>query len=162
MNKYGIENFIIEELEIVEDETILSEREIFWIKELGTYGKTGYNATKGGDGQSLYDHTEILELYRLGYSTTQIKSKVGCSIEIILRVLKAHGIQSRGTSKIIDQFDLADNFVQSFDSSSKAKEWILQNNLSSAKRPDKGIVECCSGKKVTAFGYKWRYREIPK
>lgn len=48
MNKYGIENFIIEELEQVEDKNILSEREIFWIKELNTYGSNGYNASKGG------------------------------------------------------------------------------------------------------------------
>lgn len=31
MNKYGIENFIIEELEQVKDENLLSEREIYWI-----------------------------------------------------------------------------------------------------------------------------------
>ena len=46
MNKYGIENFIIEELEQVKDENLLSEREIYWIKELGTYGSNGYNASK--------------------------------------------------------------------------------------------------------------------
>lgn len=162
INKYGIENFSIQKLEEVDDESKLSEREIFWIQELQTYGKGGYNATKGGDGQLLYDHSEILELYRLGYSTTQIKAKIGCSIELILRVLKAHGIHSRGTSKIIDQFDIAGNFIQSFDSSIKAKEWVIQNNLSSAKRPEKAIVECCSGNKKTAFGYKWKYREIPE
>ena len=46
MNKYGIENFIVEELEQVKDENLLSEREIYWIKELGTYGSNGYNASK--------------------------------------------------------------------------------------------------------------------
>lgn len=50
MNKYGVENFIVEELEYVKDENILSEREVYWIKELETYGSKGYNATKGGDG----------------------------------------------------------------------------------------------------------------
>lgn len=63
MNKYGIENFIVGELEYVEDETILSEREIYWIKELETYGSKGYNATSGGDGIIIYNHTEIIELY---------------------------------------------------------------------------------------------------
>ena len=50
MNKYGVENFIVEELEYVKDENILSEREVYWIKELETYGSKGYYATKGGDG----------------------------------------------------------------------------------------------------------------
>ena len=38
MNKYGIENFKIEELEYVEDDSLLSDKEIYWIKELETYG----------------------------------------------------------------------------------------------------------------------------
>ena len=60
MNKYGVENFIVEELEYIEDDNKLSKREIYWINELQTYG--GYNATKGGDGTILYDHNEIVEL----------------------------------------------------------------------------------------------------
>ena len=63
MNKYGVENFIVEELEQVEDESLLSEKEIYWIKELETYGSKGYNATKGGDGIIIYNHSEIIELY---------------------------------------------------------------------------------------------------
>lgn len=54
MNKYGVENFMIEELEYVDSNSELSEREIYWIKELGTYG-----ASKGGDGTILYNHSEI-------------------------------------------------------------------------------------------------------
>ena len=34
MNKYGIENFKVECLEEIEDESILSEREIYWIDKL--------------------------------------------------------------------------------------------------------------------------------
>lgn len=51
MNKYGVENFMIEEY--VDSNSELSEREIYWIKELGTYG------SKGGDGTILYNHSEI-------------------------------------------------------------------------------------------------------
>lgn len=36
MNKYGIENFKIEELEYIEDDKLLAEREIYWIKYLWT------------------------------------------------------------------------------------------------------------------------------
>ena len=61
MNKYGVENFMIEEY--VDSNSELSEREIYWIKELGTYGS---NASKGGDGTILYNHSEIVELARLG------------------------------------------------------------------------------------------------
>lgn len=70
MNKYGIENFGIEELEYVEDDSKLSEREIYWINELETYGSKGYNASKGGDGKILYDYKEIIQLANLGYTVT--------------------------------------------------------------------------------------------
>ena len=49
MNKYGVENFIFEVIEECEN---TEEREKFWIKELNTYGSTGYNATLGGDGKA--------------------------------------------------------------------------------------------------------------
>jgi hypothetical protein len=37
MNKYGIECFTIEELEEIEDITLLSEREVFWIEKFQTW-----------------------------------------------------------------------------------------------------------------------------
>lgn len=47
INKYGIENFKIKVLEEC-NESILCEREIYWIDKLETY-KKGYNATTGGE-----------------------------------------------------------------------------------------------------------------
>ena len=111
MIKYGVENFKIEELEYVEDELLLSEKEIYWIKELETYGSKGYNATKGGDGTILYDHNEILELYNMGYSTIQVSKKIGCDITWVDKILKANGIKPRANSKQVQQYDLAGNYV---------------------------------------------------
>lgn len=44
---------------------------------LNTWGHTGYNASKGGDGTVLYDYKEIIELYNMGYSQKQVAKKVG-------------------------------------------------------------------------------------
>ena len=41
MRKYGVENFIIEELEKCSDE-LLNEREQYWIKTINSYFKNGY------------------------------------------------------------------------------------------------------------------------
>ena len=54
MNKYGIENFIIEIIETPMLE-VLSERECYWIEYYNSF-HFGYNATKGGDGKILYDY----------------------------------------------------------------------------------------------------------
>lgn len=163
MNKYGVENFKIEELEYVEDNSSLSERETYWIKELDTYGRNGYNATKGGDGKTLYDHNEILELYKLGYSVPQVCTKIGCERTIVLKVLKANGIKSRGTSKMIDQFDLAGNYIQTFDSSNEVKEWLFEHGLTTNKRANVVISDCCAGRrKNPLYGYKWSYKKVPE
>lgn len=112
MNKYGIENFIVEQLEEVENNTLLSDREIYWINELQTYGSNGYNATKGGDGKILYNHNEIIELARLGYTIKQITLKLKCNNRTIENVLKANGVKFRKrNTKIIVQYDLAGNYI---------------------------------------------------
>lgn len=161
-NKYGIENFIIEQIEEVDSEK-LNEKEIFWIKEYHSYGSFGYNATSGGDGHTLYDHKEILELYNLGYSVSQISDKIGCDRSVILKVLKANGLKSRGSSKMIDQFDLAGNFIQTFDSSKAAKEWLIIQQITTNKSAHKAISDVCSGRrKNPLYGYKWSYKQIPQ
>ena len=162
--KYGIENFKIEEIEYIEDNKLLSEREIYWIKELQTFGHNGYNATEGGDGKILYDHNEMIELYNLGYSVSQISKKMNCDPATVRKVLRANGIKSRGNSKMIDQFDLAGNYIQTFDSTIEAAEWILENNIAKGKKDTiKGAINtCCRGERKQAYKYKWCIKNVPE
>ena len=50
IRKYGIENFKFEILEENIPRTMLDEREIYWINEMNSFGKNGYNLTLGGRG----------------------------------------------------------------------------------------------------------------
>lgn len=161
-NKYGIENFKIEYLEEVQNDNLLSEKEIYWIKELETYGSKGYNATKGGDGKILYDYNEVLELYNLGYSAVQIANKIGCERTLVTKVLRAHGIKSRGSSSMIEQYDLNENYIQTFDSTMKAREWLFQNNITFNKQCRNVILRCCKGETKSAYGFIWKYKELPE
>lgn len=159
-NKYGIENFIIEELECIEDNNLLSDKEMYWIQELETYGSKGYNASKGGDGKLLYDHKEIIELYNLGYSAIQIAEKIGCERTLITKVLRANGIKSRGISKIIEQYDLNNVYIQTFDSTMEARQWLYDNNITHNKNAHSVINECCKGNRKSYQGYIWKYKQI--
>ncbi len=163
MRKYGIENFIVECLEEIDDSKILSEREIFWINELQTYGSNGYNATKGGDGSTLYDYTEIIELYNLGYTCKQVAEKIGCCNDTVRKVLKAHGIKIRGgATKKIDQFDKAGNFIQHFWGSIEAAQWLVDNGLAKSINCKRHITDCCNNKESHAYGYIWKYGVLPE
>ena len=163
INKYGIENFKIEQLETVSDSK-LSDREIYWIQELQTYGKNGYNASKGGDGTILYDYQEFIDLYNLGYSSRKISEKTGASVETINKVLRSKGIKPRRSdAKIIDQFDEANNFVQTFFGSLEAAEWCVENGITKSKHSASNhIINCCNGKEIVYGNYKWIYKQIPK
>lgn len=161
INKYGIENFIIEEIEKVDDDSQLSNREIYWINELGTYGKNGYNATKGGDGTILYDYNEFIELANLGYSIPQICTKYNCDEGTVRRVLKAHNVKvRRDNQKIIGQYDKAGNFIQLFWGTTEALEWLNDHgfNVHSAGQ----LTRVCRGESKTAHGYIWKYLPEPK
>lgn len=164
-NKYGIENFIIECLEELEDESMLSEREIYWIKELGTYGRDGYNATKGGDGSILYDYNEIIELAKLGYTSNQIKEKIRCSVDIIYKVLKVHNVKLRNSKcKLIAQYDNAGNYIQTFFSALDAIKYLIELGICKTKIPEQAttkITNCCKHKSTSAYGYKWEYLPEP-
>jgi hypothetical protein len=64
MNKYGIESFKVETIEQC-SETIVNEREIYWIDKLDSF-HNGYNATKGGEGTRYADYDLIYSLWQEG------------------------------------------------------------------------------------------------
>lgn len=159
MNKYGVENFIVEELEQVEDENLLSEREVFWINELGTYG------SKGGDGAILYDYKEIIQLANLGYTSNQIENKVGCCKSTIYKILKAHNCKLRKSNcKLIAQYDMAGNYIQTFFSAQDAIRYLQNMGICKAINSEQAsskITQCCKHKSITAYKYKWEYLPEP-
>lgn len=100
MNKYGIENFIVEEL-LECDELELDSYEILFIEKLDTY-HNGYNATKGGDGKILFDYQQIVELYQSGFSVKEVASKIQCCVETVRKVLHIHNIKFRRSTTYLN------------------------------------------------------------
>ena len=90
MNKYGIENFVVEQLCECDNEE-LSSYEIQYIEKYNTYSK-GYNATKGGDGAILFDYNLILKLYQEGLSMIEVASKVGCCTDTVSKVIHINNV----------------------------------------------------------------------
>jgi group I intron endonuclease len=54
IKKYGVDNFQVEILEVVDSNELLNEKEKYWIEKL----KPDYNKTSGGDGVVGYSYTE--------------------------------------------------------------------------------------------------------
>lgn len=176
LNKYGPENFIIEEIEQC-DVAILEEREIYWIDIYRSYigwdDCNGYNATTGGDGKAYCDYDWVYQLWQEGNSQAEISQITSYQIQTIRKILKGKGIAkeemvqrgkevSRQKSvKSCAQIDKNTNEpIQFFNSLTDACLKIQQESKyshSKIKNIGAHISQVCRGKRKTAYGYKWRY-----
>lgn len=154
MNKYGIENFI---LECLEETEFTSTREIFWIETFGTY-LSGYNATIGGDGKCYVDADLILKLNVVGLNVVDIKRLTGYDRNTINSYLKKNqmvaNVQIPKTSKKVECIELK----QIFDSQHAAAQWLKPNlNNSEKSSVANKISLCCRNIRKSAYNYTWRY-----
>lgn len=160
IKKYGIENFLIEELEECPIE-ILSEREKYWIEYYGSF-KTGYNATMGGDGKQYVDYDLVVANYRKLKNQTKVAKLMKISTDTVFNVLKIkkeriltqQEIQTNERGCIIYQYDKENNFLKSFPSARAASREV-SNNADGASH----ILDVCKGKRKTAYGYIWKFKE---
>ena len=165
MNKYGIENFVVEELiECPNDE--LDSYEKMYIEKLQTYGHNGYNATKGGDGSILFDYDKIIETYALGGTMTECAAKIHCSVDTVKKVLTINNIPIRhnrrgccSDPKKVEQYSLEGVFIKEWESITLAAHWLVDNGY--AKTYNSGVKQkirlCMRGKNKTAYKFIWKF-----
>lgn len=154
MNKYGIENFFIEEIEQCEA-NILSEREKYWIEYYNSF-KYGYNATTGGDGRSYLDYDLILSLWQEGKTAKEIAKILNHDEYSVRLALDIKGITSEKRqersiilrSKSVAKLDLnTGEILEVFPSQMEAYRSL-------GKQQSGHISQVCNGKRKTAYGYK--------
>lgn len=164
MRKYGSKHFSIEVLEKCFTEEA-SDREIYWIAYFNSY-KHGYNATKGGDGKPFVNYNTIGIFWVFNKSVQEIQQLTGYSNSTIRDVLHRLGIDKsyivkRGNEssyKAVNMFSKDGDFIRSFSSITEANNYIksVYNYKISGGG---GHIPCaCSGKRTTAYGYRWTYK----
>lgn len=128
MRKYEISNFKIELLEEISNDSLLNEREQYWIKFYDTF-KNGYNMTLGGEGQQLYDKEKIISLWEDGKSIKEIKEIIDCSSDTIYLTIKDLDSYSPKESQMrsargkeVSQYDLSGNYIKTYHSIKEACE----------------------------------------
>lgn len=179
IRKYGKENFIVEEIELCNNEN-LNEREIFWISIL----KPHYNQTIGGEGICGYKHSneyckkmsermigkytgEKNPFYNQTHTKQQkekwSKMRKGqpspCGF-----AGKSHKEESKSkTSQTLKnnpnvkrtkvfQYDIEGNFLREFQSISDASKFVGTN--------PSNIKYTCEGKFNHCKGYRWSYQKL--
>ena len=156
MKKYGIEHFHIE---LIEETDKPEEREKFWIEQKRSF-KTGYNATLGGDGKKYLDYDLIIATYKQVQSQIETARIVGCfddTVRIVLQqndipILSSEEVNIAKNGLIINQYDLYNNYIQSFPSAHAAANSLGKKGVSH-------ITDVCKGKRKTAYGFIWRFAD---
>ena len=165
MNKYGIENFIVKEVEQCE-ESVLSEREKYWIEYYGSF-KYGYNATIGGDGKAYIDREKVINTYNQIGNIKETAKLLNISADSINSILKNNNIKILTSSEVnrqkygksVNMYDLEGTFLRNFSSLWEAANYMVENNLTGCKPSTikQHISEVCRGIRKTAAKYKWEF-----
>lgn len=160
--KYGIDNFIIQELEYCSAEEA-SNKEQYWINKLDTY-HNGYNATLGGDSKHYYNYQEIAKKYLELKTLKATSTFFQCDIDTVRKACLDQNIEIISTSehnkKKVAMYDLKNNFICNFNSLIEAYQWLYQNHFTLVKTP-KGVTShisaVCKGKRKAAYKHIWKY-----
>ena len=158
IRKYGVENFKIEQVEEC-DNSLLNEREIYWIKQFNSYylNNHGYNMTLGGGGVVKYSDEDILSLWDKGLKSYQIAEQLGANVATIgarLKVLKPGEAQKRhldSNKKSVLQYNLNGEFIKKWDCIRDAEKEL---NISQGN-----ITKCCQHKMDFAKDSFWLYED---
>lgn len=171
INKYGVENFIVEIIEEC-DVSQLSEREIYWIQLYRSYvgwkPNQGYNATLGGDGKFYCDYDKIYQLWLNGHTFQEIQTITGYAKETIRHALIDNKIATleirkrsneRRYRKII-MLDIKTNAeIKTFATIISGATYI--KNMTGAQATvhsiSTNIQRVCQGERKSAYGYSWKY-----
>lgn len=162
IRKYGKNNFSIEVIDAIDD-SILEEREKFWISYYNCMIPNGYNMTFGGEGSIKIDRDKVRNLWNQGTMTlTDIANELQCSKEAIRTILRiqeptfsSDEAQERALKKCrkkVYQYSLTGELINIYPSIAAA---------STAVGVDRSCISrVCSGKKKTSKGFLWSFTPL--
>ena len=160
MQKYGVENFIID---LIEETSLPEEREKYWIEFYGSF-KNDYNATLGGDGRPYIDYDLVVATYQATLNCNEVARIMDISPESVRLILKDRKINivshekvsQKVNGKIVNQYSLNGEYIQSFPSA-KAAAIVLGKITLTSNGASSHISAVCNGKRKSAYGYKWTW-----
>lgn len=159
MSKYGYKSFYFY---VLEETDIPEEREVFYISLYNSFGKNGYNATKGGDGKPYLkcSETEVIEFYKTSRSAVNTANNFGIDRATVRAILSKNGVPSltrqevasKNYGKPIVQIDTATgNIIGRFLSINEAAVAL------GGKGKSRQITRALRGDCNYALGFTWKY-----
>ena len=148
--KYDIDNFIFEMICCCHD-TDLDKLEIQYMAEFNSIVPNGYNLREGGNSGRHNEETKKKISDALKGRTDIIRNHNHFKVGEMHHTENAKRKMSIAHKKSVDQYDLDNNFIKSFDSIADA---AIEINTCRDN-----IARVCSGRNKTAAGFIWKYNE---
>lgn len=159
IRKYGVDNFVVEVIEEIENELQLSSREMYWISYYNSCileeDSNGYNMTYGGEGASKINKQKIYQLWNKGFGSLEIAKQTGhhsTSVKNILETLEGYSKEidfARNTGNAVFQYSENGELINSYPSVSYAARQV---------GVDPSVIsKCCHGQKQSAAGFFWSF-----
>lgn len=144
-NKYGQNSFkmcVLERCEDIRDTILFLEQKYLDLNP-------EYNKAKVAENNSGWRHTEDTKS-RMSQSHTGKPRLVNKSTYSVPKLnINTNKINKNLTVPVI-QYDLDGNVIQEYSSISDAARTIQKKR--------EGIRDCCRGRQISAYGFKWRYK----
>ena len=162
IRKYGPENFSLNILEDNIPDSILGEKEKYYIKLYDAQNpEKGYNCLSGGENSTIYSDDFILTLWNSGKTIKDLKTENNMNYNNLSRRLYALGISKKEINhraysennkkkKAVVQYDLFGNYIQTFSSISDAAKAIGSNTTN--------ISAVCKGRRNSCKNFIFRYK----
>lgn len=156
-NKYGIENFLLETIEEVQNDEIAVEREKYWIQYYNSYigfnNSNGYNATLGGDGKRFYNYEEISKAYVELGTVKAVTQKFNCDKQVVEWACKEYNIPIKiaPNQQKVKRIDPKTKKNKIYNSITEAAKDFPQKAIETAR---KNISRAINRGSI-AYGYLW-------
>ena len=164
IRKYGVENFLIEVIEEVQDESLLDDRENFWIDYYNSCvlekDSNGYNMTYGGKGSPKINKKKIFNYWDDGLGSLEISHIMSISRQTCKKLLETYSNYdkdidfARNNGVKVYQFNSNGDFLAEYPSIAYAARSI---NVDPST-----ISKCCNHVKNSCGGYFWSYSKEEK
>lgn len=152
-DKYGIDNFTIEIIDIADNIEELNDKEIYWISYYDSTNKDkGYNLCNGGDNTSGYKHTEKSKKKMSDnhpkYFGEDNHFYGKTHSEETRKIMSEKGKDNRANMRPVINLDTGEIFI-SIRRACEKYPHILPTH----------ITRVCKGKRKRTGGYRWAYYE---
>lgn len=162
MREYGVENFVIEEIDKCPNDVRFAVETSYIIK-YNSLEPNGYNWLLYQNGYSPECEDVIVQDWGEGLTIKEISEKRHIGVKTVSGILKNNNIsqeeiferRAEGTrkysSKAVTQYDLNGIFIAEYESASEAARELGVRSASISKN--------CNGDLLSAYGFIWQYQE---